>query len=42
MCQGPEAAPCLAGVRNSRRQGWLEGRVGEMNEVGMGSKGQVA
>lgn len=29
MCQGPEAAPCLAGLRNSGKQGWLEGRVGE-------------
>lgn len=27
---GPEAAPRLAGLRNSRRQGWLEGRVGKV------------
>lgn len=30
MCQGPEAGPHSACLRNSERPEWVEGRVGEM------------
>lgn len=31
MGQGPEAGPCLACLRNSKRLEWLEGRECEMS-----------